>query len=163
MGSLHLLGMWNEVYLEETSYLLGITLQGAPATITECWMSSALWPRFDPEMVITVPPSTGPDRGSIYHTMHDIIRDCQKETFKESIWQYVNLFEHTVLIVLSTLYCTLYCRSGNCYRPHETIPHITTLLWYVVKSLSKGSALSSGDCGFESHKNSTIFSFFRYL
>lgn len=50
--------------LEETSYLLLMTLQGIPATVTEFWTSSARWPRLDPEMVTTVPPSTGPDNGS---------------------------------------------------------------------------------------------------
>lgn len=50
--------------LEETSYLLWMTLQVTPATVTEFWMSSALWPRLEPEMVTTVPPSTGPDTGS---------------------------------------------------------------------------------------------------
>lgn len=51
-------------YLEETSYLLWITLQETPATVTELWMSSALWPRLEPEMVTTVPPSMGPESGS---------------------------------------------------------------------------------------------------
>lgn len=51
-------------HLEETSYLLWMTLQGIPATRTEFWMSSARWPRLEPEMVTTVPPSTGPETGS---------------------------------------------------------------------------------------------------
>lgn len=56
--------------LEETSYLLWMTLQGTPATVTEFWMSSALWPRLEPEIVTTVPPSTGPDTGSNCNTRH---------------------------------------------------------------------------------------------
>lgn len=51
-------------HLEETSYLLWMTMQGIPATRTEFWMSSARWPRLEPEMVTTVPPSTGPETGS---------------------------------------------------------------------------------------------------
>lgn len=51
-------------HLDETSYLLWMTLQGIPATNTEFWMSSARWPRLEPEMVTTVPPSTGPETGS---------------------------------------------------------------------------------------------------
>lgn len=51
-------------HLEETSYLLWMTPQGIPATRTEFWMSSARWPRLEPEMVTTVPPSTGPETGS---------------------------------------------------------------------------------------------------
>lgn len=51
-------------HLEDTSYLLWMTLQGIPATRTEFWMSSARWPRLEPEMVTTVPPSTGPETGS---------------------------------------------------------------------------------------------------
>lgn len=51
-------------HLDETSYLLWMTLQGIPATSTEFWMSSARWPRLEPEMVTTVPPSTGPETGS---------------------------------------------------------------------------------------------------
>lgn len=61
--------------LEETSYLLWMTLQGTPATVTEFWMSSALWPRLEPEIVTTVPPSTGPDAGSTWNTgdRHDTL------------------------------------------------------------------------------------------
>lgn len=58
-----------ERYLEEISYLLLMTVQGTPAIVTEFWMSSAFCPRLEPEMVTTVPPSTGPEIGSICNTV----------------------------------------------------------------------------------------------
>lgn len=43
-----------------------MTVQGTPATNTESRMSSAFWPRLEPEMVTMVPPSNMLERGSIY-------------------------------------------------------------------------------------------------
>lgn len=53
-------------HLEETSYRSSRTAHGTPATVTEWTMSSAFWPRLDPEMVTRVPPSSSPDSGSIW-------------------------------------------------------------------------------------------------
>lgn len=67
-GSWFWCSVLQSTYLEETSYLLKMTLHGTPATVTELWTSSALWPRFEPEIVTTVPPSTGPEIGSSWNT-----------------------------------------------------------------------------------------------
>lgn len=89
--------------LEETSYLLLMTLQGTPATVTEFWMSSARWPRLEPEMVTTVPPSTGPDTGSswnargpyTWHT-HRIVVNLSKSTESKISSCIILLYPHKV-------------------------------------------------------------------
>lgn len=53
-----------------------MTVQGIPATVTECMMSSGFWPRLEPEMVRVVPPSSRPVRGSIC--------GCQGKFFNQS-------------------------------------------------------------------------------
>ena len=83
--------LWEEVsqilYLLEISYSWASTAQGIPATVTVSAMSWCFCPRFEPVMVILVPPSTGPDRG---YTCKDI-RACVNVTVSQTsaVWQLI--------------------------------------------------------------------------
>lgn len=125
-------------YLEETSYLLWMTLQGIPATVTEFWMSSALWPRLEPEIVTTVPPSTGPDTGSSWNTIwHQVwnvypaafFTYCIKHIMPQIMWhEDGHLVERSLVNVIHLNGFTDGC-SYKIGKNLRNLPHLLTLLF----------------------------------
>lgn len=105
-------GVVTATCLEETSYLLWMTLQWTPATWTEFWMSSALWPRLEPEMVTTVPPSTGPDTGSNWNTREHTFEMYILPFFWHNAsipWQHkMKVVSRTHVMTVSSWFSTLY-------------------------------------------------------
>lgn len=51
-------------HLDDISYSSGMTVQEIPATVTDCKMSLAFWPKLEPKMLRMVPPSFNPVCGS---------------------------------------------------------------------------------------------------
>lgn len=80
--------LWEKVsqilYLLEISYSWASTAQGIPATVTVSAMSWCFCPRFEPVMVILVPPSTGPDRGYTCKDIHARVNVTVSQT--STVW-----------------------------------------------------------------------------